>query len=43
MDDITDADCTYAKRVCKNFKIKQSGDCNDLYFESNTLLTADVF
>ena len=43
MDDITDADCTYAKRVCKNFKIKQSGDCNDLYFESNTLLAADVF
>ena len=33
MEDITDADCTYAKRVCKDFKIKNLGKhyCQQMY------------
>ena len=41
MEDITDADCTHAKRVCKDFEIKKLGDYHDLYVQSDTL--ADVF
>ena len=37
MEDITDADYIYAKKVCKDFEI------NDLYLESDTLSLADVF
>ena len=43
MEDITDADYTRAKRVCKEFKIKNFGEYHDLYVPSNTLLLADVF
>ena len=32
-----------AKNVCKNFKIKNLGEYNDLYVQSNTLSLADVF
>ena len=38
MEDITDADNTHAKRVCKNSEIKYWGEYHDLYVESNTLL-----
>ena len=38
--DITDA---HPKRVCKDFEIKNLGEYNDLYDESDTLLLADVF
>ena len=42
MWDITDADYTHAKRVCKDFEIKHLGEY-DLYVQSNTLLSANVF
>ena len=42
MEDITDVDYTHAKRVCKDFEIKDLGECHDLYVQSNTLL-ADAF
>ena len=40
MEDITD---THAKRVCKDFEIKNLGECHDLYIQSNVLLLTDVF
>ena len=40
---ITDADYTHAKRVCKDFKIKDLGEYHDLSLQGNTLLLADVF
>ena len=43
MKDITDVDYTYAKRVCKVFKIKNLGKHHDLYVQSNKLVLADVF
>ena len=43
MEGITSADYRYAKRVYKEFKIKNLGDYHDLYLQSDTLLLADVF
>ena len=43
MEDVTDADYALAKRVCKDFEIKNVGKNHDLYVQSNTLLSADVF
>ena len=43
MEDITDADYAHAKRVSKDFKIKDLGEYHDLYVQSNILLLADVF
>ena len=43
MEDITDGEYKHAKRVCKDFEIKNLGDGHDLYVQSNTLLLADVF
>ena len=43
MKDITDADYAHSKRVCKDFEIKNLGECYDLYVQSGTLLLADVF
>ena len=43
MEVITDADYAHAKRVCKDFEIKNLGEYHDLYVQSNTLLLADVF
>ena len=43
MEDITDADYTHGKRVCKDFEIKNLGEHHDLYLESDTLLLAHVF
>ena len=42
MEDITDADYAHAKRVRKDFEIKNLGEYHDLYVHSNTLLLADV-
>ena len=42
MEDVTDADYTPAKRVCKDFKINL-GEYHDLYIQSDTLLFANVF
>ena len=43
MEDITDADYTHAKKVCKDFEIRNLGKYHDLYVQSNTLLLADAF
>ena len=43
MEDATDSDYACAKRVCKDFEIKQLGDYHDFYGQSDTLLLADVF
>ena len=43
MKDTTDADYAQAKRVCKDFEIKNLREYHDLYVQSNTLLLADVF
>ena len=43
MEDITDADCAYVKRVYKDFEINNLGEYHDLYAHSDTLLLADVF
>ena len=43
MKDTIDADYIYAKRVRKNFQIKNLAKCQNLYLKSDTLLLADVF
>ena len=43
MEDITDVDYVDAKRVCKNFEIKDLRDFHELSAQSDTLLLADVF
>ena len=43
MEDITDADYTDAKRVCKDFKIKNLCEYHGFYVQSHTLLLAYVF
>ena len=43
MEEVTDADYMHAKRVCKDFEIKDSGDYHDLYLKSDVLLSAEVF
>ena len=43
MEDITNADYPDAKRICKDFEIKNLGEYHDLYIQGNTLLLADVF
>ena len=43
MEDITDANYKYAKRVWKNFGIKTPDEYHDLYVQSNTLLLEDIF
>ena len=41
--DFIDADYTFAKRVCKDFEIKNLGEHYDLYFQSKTLLLEEIF
>ena len=43
MKDITDADYIHAKRICKDFELKNLGECHNLFLKSDTLLLADVF
>ena len=43
MENIADADYAHAKRMCKDFETKNLGEYHDLYFQSDTLLLADVF
>ena len=43
MEEITDADYANAKRVCKDFEIKNLGGYHDFCVQSSTLLLADVF
>ena len=43
VEDITDADHRYAKKVFKNLNNKNLSDYHDLYVQSDTLLLPDVF
>ena len=43
IENITDAEYEYTKRVCKDFEIKSLGEYHDLYVQIDTLLLADVF
>ena len=43
MEDITDVDYEHEKIVFKNLINKNLGEYHDLYFQSDTLLPADVF
>ena len=43
MENVTDAGYMHAKRVCKEFEIKDLGEYYNLYLKSDTLLLANVF
>ena len=43
MEDLINAGFAHAKRVCKDFEIKNLGEYHNLYVQSDTLLLADVF
>ena len=43
MEDITDADGSHSKRICKDFETKNLGESHDLYFQSIKLLLVDLF
>ena len=43
MEDITDSNYVNAKRICKDYKIKNLREYHDLYVQIDTLLLADVF
>ena len=43
MEDITVADYMYAKRVCKDFEMKNVGEFHDFYLKSNVLLLVMMF
>ena len=43
MEDITDADYTHTRGVCKDFQIKDLGKYYDLYVQSDKLLLAHAF
>ena len=43
MEDIKDFDCNHAKRVYKDFEIKNLGEYYDLYLESDALLLTNGF
>ena len=43
MEYITDVDHAHTKGVCKDFEIKNVEGYHDFYFQSDTLLLADVF
>ena len=42
MEDIIGADYIHARRVCKDFEIKNLGKYHDSYLKSDTLILADV-
>ena len=43
MEDISDIDYRHANNVFKGLKLENLGDYHDLYVQSDTLLSADVF
>ena len=43
MEDITDTDYMYAKRVCQDLEIKNLGEYHHFYLKIDTLLLADLF
>ena len=42
MQDITNVDCTHAKRVCKDLEIKKLGEYHGFYVQSEISLLANV-
>ena len=42
IEDITNGDYMHAKRVCKDFEIKNLGEYHYFYLKRDTLLLADV-
>ena len=42
-EDITNADYSHAKKVCKEILVKKISEAHDLYVQGNTSLLADVF
>ena len=42
MENITDSGYNHAKRICKDFEIKNLGRYHDLHLTSNTLLLAKL-
>ena len=43
MEDITYAGYTQAKKVCKDFEIRNLGEYHDFYVQSDALLLVNVF
>ena len=43
LEDITNKDYVHAQKVFEELKLKNFGDCRDLYVQSDALLLADVF
>ena len=43
MEHITDEDYAHAKRVCKDFEIKNLGEYYDFYVQSDTFFLTGVF
>ena len=43
IEDMPDADCMHAKRVCKDFEIKNLGEYHSFYLKSDTLLLVNIF
>ena len=43
MEDITDANYTHRKKVCKDFETENLGEYYDLHVKSNALLLADIY
>ena len=43
MEDITNAEYMHARRVCKDFEIKNSGEYHNLYLKNDASLLSDVF
>ena len=43
MEDITGADYAHTEKVCKDLEINNLGEYHDLYIQSDTLLSANVF
>ena len=42
LEDITDEDYTHAQKVFEEFNLKNPGEYQDFYIQSDTLLLADV-
>ena len=43
VEDVTDSDHHYTKRICRYFETKKLSKYYDLYLKSDTLILADVF
>ena len=43
MEEITHVDCMHAKRLCKEFEIRNVREYHHLYLKSDVLLLSNVF